>query len=151
MAFSLGAVPQQGAVVSASDLLAMAKAMNPVYQALASAGTTDTLSAAQMLSGVYVRSGATAAVTATTDTATNIIAAIPNATVGQTFLLFYANLNTSSGAVTVAAGTGVTTGGTLTIPIAGLRVFVGTVTNITAGSQTVYLQSAFSVGAGVAA
>jgi hypothetical protein len=39
----------------------------------------------------------------------------------------------------------------MTIPVAGLRVFVLTVTNITPGSQAVTIQGAFSLGSGVAA
>jgi len=141
-----------GSIPSFADILKIFQLANCQYTTLAGAGTTDTLSATSMVGGVFVRSGATAAVASTTDTATNIITALgPNAAVGQTFLLFYVNLNTSSGAVTVAGGTGVTTAGTLTIPIAGLRVFVGTVANVTAGSQAVTLQSVFSIGSGVAA
>jgi hypothetical protein len=129
----------------------MVKFMNPTAASLVSAGTTDTLTAAQIASGIFVRSGATGAVSVTTDTATNIILGLgPNASVGQTFMLIYANLNTSSGAVTMAGGVGVTTVGTLTIPIAGLRLFVGTITAV-GSTPTVSLVSAFSIGSGVAA
>ncbi len=150
MAFSLGKPAAQGAIPSYSDLIGMIVTANPAVVSLSSAGTTDTLNAFQLTEGIFVRSGATAAVTATTDTATNIINALgPGVYVGQTFMTFYVNLNTASGAVTVAAGTGVTTSGTMTIPIAGLRVFIGTVTNTTTPAIT--LQGAFSIGAGVAA
>jgi hypothetical protein len=152
MSFSLPLIPQQGSFPSMPDLLAAVKQLLGQPASLSSAGTTDTLTAAQMLSPVFVRSGATSAVTSTTDTAANIVAALgANVYVGQTFLFFYVNLNTTSGAVTVAAGSGVTTTGTLTIPVAGLRVFMGTVTNITSGSQAVVLNGVFSIGSGVAA
>lgn len=152
MAFSLNRPGNTGNMTSFPDLLAAISAGMPTATALASSGTADTLSGAQIASGIYVRSGATAAVTATTDTAANIISALGTGVfVGQTFLLFYVNLNTSSGAVTVAGGTGVTTAGTLTIPVAGLRVFVGTVASTTTGSQAVTLNGVFSIGSGVAA
>lgn len=153
MAFSLGVPTNYAAIPSWGDLIAMANVSNPEVASLAGAGTTDTLTAFQIVSGVFVRSGATAAVTSTTDTATNIITALGgangNVTPGMTFMLIYANLNTSSGAVTVVAGTGVSTQGTLTIPIAGLRLFVGTVTNVAVPAVT--LTSAFSISANVAA
>lgn len=152
MAFSLFRPGNNGNIPNYGDLLAAISAGMPTATSLASAGTTDTLSAQQIASGLFVRSGASSAVASTTDTAANIVAALGSGVfVGQTFLLFYANLNTSTGVVTVAGGTGVTATGTLTIPIAGLRVFLGTVTSITAGSQAVTLQSVFSIGSGVAA
>lgn len=149
MAGSLGFVNASGVIPNYSDVVAVMRAMAPNATSLNSSGTTQTLSAQQILSGWFIHSGATAAVTVTTDTATNIINAMVNPYVGQTFLLFYANLNTTSGAVTVAAGTGVSTSGTLTIPIAGLRVFQGTVTNVS--TPAVFLQSLFQIGSGVAA
>lgn len=150
MAFSLGAVGNQGAIPSFGDLLGMAIGLNPDLATLSSAGTTETLTAYQMNAGVFVRSGATAAVAATTDTAANILTALgPNVNLGMTFMLIYANLNTSSGVVTVAGGTGVTATGTLTIPVAGMRLFIGVVTNV--ATPAVTLQSCFSIGSGVAA
>lgn len=150
MAFSLGAVGNQGAIPSYGDLLNMATGLNPDLATFVSAGTTDTLSGYQMAAGIFVRSGATGAVAVTTDTATNILTALgPNVNLGMTFMLIYANLNTSSGAVTVSGGTGVTTSGTMTIPIAGLRVFIGVVTNV--ASPAITLQGAFSLGSAVAA
>jgi hypothetical protein len=152
MAGSFAGFGNLAVVPSFPDLLAAAKSMQFTTTTFSSAGTTDTITANQIDAGLYVRSGATAAVTATTDTATNIINALgPNATVGQTFVLWYANLNTSSGVVTVAGGTGVTTSGTLTIPVSGLRLFLGTIVTTTPGSQAVSLQSVFSIGSGVAA
>ena len=149
MAGSIGSFNAQGAMPNFSDLVAVTRALAPAATSLVSAGTTDTISAAQIASGMFVRSGVATAVTATTDTATNIIAAIPNAYVGQTFSLTYVNLNTGTGVVTVVAGAGVTASGVLTIPIAGTRVFQGVVTNITI--PTVFLTSLYSIGAGVAA
>lgn len=150
MAFSFGKPGNQGAIPSLSDLLGMIVVANPAIASLSSAGTTDTLTAFQLVEGVFVRSGATAAVTATTDTAANIITTLgPNTYAGQTFMLFYANLNTSSGAVTLAAGTGVTLSGTTSVPIAALRVYIGTVTNIVTPAVTI--QGAFAISSGVTA
>lgn len=150
MAFSLGAVSNYAAIPSYGDLLAMANSLNPEIASLASAGTTETLTGFQMNAGIFVRSGSASAVAATTDTATNILSALgPNVALGMTFMLFYVNLNTASGVVTVSGGTGVTTSGTMTVPIAGLRVFIGTVTAVTTPAVT--LQGAFQVGANVAA
>lgn len=74
-----------------------------------------TLSAAQALGGFVEYSGSATAVTVTTDTAANIIAALsaadPNAGVGSAFLLTIVNDNTASGAITLAAGTNVTLSG----------------------------------------
>lgn len=150
MAFSLGKPGNQAAIPSFGDLLGMFATLNPASATLSSAATTDTLSGYQIVPGFYIRSGATAAVAVTTDTAANILTALgPNVYAGQTFLLFYVNLNTSSGAVTVAGGTGVTATGTLTVPVAGLRVFIGTVTNV--ATPAITLNGAFSIGSGVAA
>lgn len=152
MAFSIGKASSSGLIPALGDLISMATLMAPAASSVVSAGTTDTVSAAQLLSGIVVRSGVATAVTATTDTATNIVAAMgANVFVGQTFLLFYANNNTGTGVVTFVAGAGVTTVGILTVPIAGLRVIQGSVTNITTGSNAVVLNSLFSIGAGVAA
>lgn len=150
MAFSLGAVGNYAAIPSYGDLLSMAMSLNPDLAVLVSAGTTDTLTSFQINSGIFVRSGATTAVAVTTDTATNILSAIgPNVTLGQSFMLIYANLNTAAGAVTVTGGAGVTTSGTMTIPVAGLRVFIGVITNTVTPAVT--LQGAFSISANVAA
>jgi hypothetical protein len=151
MAFSLGRPTNQGAIPSYGDLIQMFALGDPQYATVASAGTTDTLTGFQINAGIFVRSGATAAVAVTTDTAANIISAAgSNVAVGQTFMLIYANLNTSSGAVTVSGGTGVTTSGTMTIPIAGLRLFIITVTALGA-TPTCTIQGAFSISANVAA
>jgi len=150
MAFSHGIPGNQGAIPAFGDVVALFQSGNPAIASLASAGVTDTLTGQQMDAGIYVRSGATAAVTSTTDTATNIINAIgPGVFLGMTFMFMYVNVNTSSGAVTLAAGTGVTLSGTTTVPIAAMRVFVGTVTNVTTPAVTI--QGAFAVGSGVIA
>lgn len=147
MAFSLGRISNQGAIPSLNELYGAFQSMNPTVASLASAGTSEVLTGFQIDAGIFVRSGGTTT-TATTDTATNIINAIgPGSYVGMTALLFYVNL--SSGTATIAAGTGVTTSGTMTVPTAGLRVFVFTITNVTTPAVTV--QGAFQLGSGVGA
>lgn len=147
MAFSHSLVPAQGAFPSYGDLIATLANGNPRIASLSSAGTSEVLTGQQIASGIFVRSGGTTT-TATTDTATNILTAIgPNANIGMTVMLIYANL--SSGTATIAAGTGVTTSGTMTVPTAGLRVFILTVTATTVPAVTI--SGAFQIGANVAA
>jgi len=71
--------------------------------------TTSTYTAANMLSGVIVNSAATA-VTATLDTAANIVAAVNSASsganIGDMISFELVNGGSSSGAITVGAGTG---------------------------------------------
>lgn len=151
MALNFNPPTATGALVALADIVSAFKfaQINPV--ALVSAGTTEVLSGAQLASGMFVRSGGASAVTATTDTAANIIAALgPNVSTNQTFKLLYVNLNNTSGTVTVTAGTGVTLVGTMPIPINGLRVFIGTVTGVGA-TPSISLNGVFSIGSGLAA
>ncbi len=109
---------------------------NGTLTALTGAGPF-TLTAAQMLGGFIELSGSTTAVTATTDTAANIIAAMaaadPNAGVGSSFQMTIVNDNTSSGTVTLAAGTNVTLNGTSTaIAIGASRRYLVKQTSATA-------------------
>jgi hypothetical protein len=71
-----------------------------------------TLTGTEMVGTVVEFSGATAAVTVNTATASQIVAAMQaadaNAGVGSTTQFAIVNDNTSSGAITVVAGTGVT-------------------------------------------
>ena len=90
-------------------------------------------------------SGQTAAQDITTDTAANIIAALlqqlqansvgfqPNGgtIANEAFVVTLINNNTSSGAITLSAGTGVTLSGTATIAITTTRTFLVTVTSPT--------------------
>ena len=87
---------------------------NNTYTQLSGAGPF-TLTGTQMVGGVIEFSGSTTAVTVTTATAAQILAAMqvvdPNAGVGSTIQLTLVNDNTSSGAITVGGGTGVTLSG----------------------------------------
>lgn len=71
------------------------------------AGTTATLTAAQMIGGLILHDP-TGAGTDTTDTALNIVNAMPGAAVGQSFQFDLVNIADGNETITVAAGTGVT-------------------------------------------
>lgn len=70
--------------------------------------------------------------TLTTDTAVAIVAAIPNAFVGQTYDLEIRNSSGSANTATIAGGTGVTMHGTLTIAQNVTRYFKVVLTSLTA-------------------
>jgi len=82
------------------------------------ATSTATLTAAQITAGMLVANPSTSAATYTLPTAALIDAALPNATEGSTFDLAIVNLGTSSGAVTLSMGTGVTNGGNAAVAVA---------------------------------
>lgn len=75
------------------------------------ATSTATLSVAQVTGGLLVANPGTSAATYTLPTAALIDDAVSSAKVGSTFDLSIVNIGTSSGAVTLALGTGVTDGG----------------------------------------
>jgi len=70
-----------------------------------------TITAAGIAGGVTQRTGtqSAASFTDTTDTADNIIAALPNANIGQSFIYTYRN--NTDGTITITGGTGVTVSG----------------------------------------
>jgi hypothetical protein len=82
-------------------------------------GASATLTAAQLTGGILVAgNGLTAAIAYTTPTGAQLDAALPNATkVGQSFELSIVNLGTSSAAITLTGGTGVTIVGSATIAV----------------------------------
>jgi hypothetical protein len=73
----------------------------------------QTISLAQILGGVAVFTGAAGAVTYTTDTAANILAAMPAMDIGDTYMFVLSN--TAAQTATIAGGTGVTASGNLTV------------------------------------
>lgn len=115
--------------------------------ATVSSATGVTLSAAEMVGGWILRTGAaTGAITDTTDTAANLVAAYnaSDTQVGSSFLL---GINNTTGqTLTLAAGSGVTVAGTATINNDNTRVFLGVFTNVTSGSQAVTLTNVFVAG-----
>lgn len=103
------------------------------------ATATATLTVAQVTGGMLVANPSTSAATYTFPTAATLDAALSNLKVGSTFDLVIVNLGTSSGALTLTMGTGLTLSGSGTVAItssAQLR-FRRTGTNDTA-SFTVY-------------
>lgn len=92
--------------------------------------SSPTLSAAQMVNGIVKVSGQTDAQTVTTPSAAALIAEIPNAQVGSSFDFVLINAHTSSGAVTVAAGSGVSLKETTAVPITKTQLYKGIVTNV---------------------
>jgi hypothetical protein len=129
-----GGIPNDGGLIAYLAQLA-ANGSHPFvgignYQALANA-SGQTWNAANVPGGiagtVLLRSGA-AGVSDTTDTALNIVAAMPNAYVGQTALFILANTNT--GTLTVVAGTNVTLAGTTTAITVACRFYLLKVTNL---------------------
>jgi hypothetical protein len=78
---------------------------------------TVNLTPAQITSGVLVTVAGTAARTHNLPTGALMDAALPNAKVGSTFDVAMVNLGTSSGVITVQAGTGFTIVGVATIAV----------------------------------
>jgi hypothetical protein len=96
-----------------------------VQAAPQTATATATLSVAQITGGILVGSPSTSAATYTLPTATQIDATMTNAKTNSTFDLTIINLGTSSGLITVAAGTGITAVGNLVVAITGSAAGVG--------------------------
>ena len=82
------------------------------------ATSTATLTAAQVTGGMLVANPSTSAATYTLPTAALIDDAVSSAKVGSTFDLSIVNIGTSSGTVTLAAGTGITDGGNALVAVA---------------------------------
>lgn len=94
-----------------------------------------TLTAAEMQAGNILRSGPTAAYTDTTDTATAILAQMPNAQIGVGYELTI--VNTVAFACTLVGGTGVTLSGNTSLAASSSRKYVVTVTGITTPAVTI--------------
>lgn len=92
---------------------ALSDVVTPVSTALTTVGA-GTITGAGIAGGQTNRTGSTSAFTDTTDTAANIILALPNAGIGQSFEYYYAN-NTVANA-TLTGGTGVTVSGITIVP-----------------------------------
>lgn len=143
---NLANIEQDGALIPGGPLIAAAQALAnnsaPAFgnwsQTLVPASlTANTINANQLVGGIIRRFSPGAAFTDSTDTATNIVNAIPGAVVNQSFPVIIANLG--SGAMTLAAGTGVTIAGTASIASATARLYLGQVT----GSAAVTLTNCF--------
>jgi hypothetical protein len=89
------------------------------------ATATATLTVAQITNNLLVGNPSTTAATYTLPTATAIDAVITNAKIGSTFNLTVINLGTSTGLITMAVGTGITSVGNLVVAITGSAAGVG--------------------------
>lgn len=97
-----------------------------------------TLTAAQLLSTVLLRSG-TSATQTTTPSAAALVAALPGVKVGQCFRVH--QRNACSGSETIAAGSGITLNGTAALTSVSARDLIVAFLNVTPGTEsvTVYL------------
>jgi len=93
--------------------------------------TNRTYTADEVLKGLIVRDPTTTAVTDTLPTAALLLAALPGAKVGTNIFLLIKNLGTSTGVVTVAAGSGGTLSGTATVAAISTKLFRLEFTNVT--------------------
>jgi len=96
-----------------------------------STDSNTTITTAMILGGLYSRSGTNTSRTDTTDTAANILAAMPDMNIGDTYMFMVANL-TGTNAVTIAGGTGVTASGNLSVLALTTKWFMLTKTSATA-------------------
>lgn len=113
------ALPQSGGGYQVGDGNLNEVVLNTQQYPVQTSGASATLTAAQVTGGLLVAgSGLTAAIAYTTPTGAQLDAAIPNATkVGQSFELVIINLGTTSAAITLTGGTGVTIVGLNTMAV----------------------------------
>lgn len=78
---------------------------------------TATLTAAQITSGLLVANPSASAASYTLPTAASVDNVLTNAKIGSTFTLSIVNLGTTSGALTIVAGTGWTLVGSATVAV----------------------------------
>ena len=96
---------------------------------LAAPTATATLSTAASFNAI-VRGVPTGAATYTTATAAEIYAAYGNARIGDTFVLIVINASAGANTITVAAGSGGTDRGTMTVAQNASKIFIGRFTGI---------------------
>lgn len=118
------------------------------YESVSSSSVVDTagvtLTATQMLSGWIVRSGQSSSVTDTTATAASLVSSGPGVGAPATCRRFsYYNADAAD-TITIAAGSGVSLSGTMTIPPGVTANFVLIYTNTASGTEAVAI---FRVGA----
>lgn len=140
----IGGINQTGAMVPNDALVpalaSLAQNAAPAFGNFALSLIPNSLAATtysgnQIVGGIIRRNaGGTGATIDSTDTATNIVNAIPGATVGQSFTLELYNMG--SGALTMAAGAGVTLAGTNVIGGFQMRKFFGQVLGSAAVTMT---------------
>jgi hypothetical protein len=99
---------------------------------------TATVTAAQLLTKV-LDGTPTAAATYTLPTAALLVAAIPNARVGDSFFFVVNNKSAGNNTITVAAGDGGAADGTVTVAQNVIRAFLVIITNVTSGSEAYFV------------
>lgn len=97
-----------------------------------------TITAAQLLTGLIERSGPSAGRTDTLPTAAQICEAVG---VSEPFYFLFCIRNSSGSTVTLAAGTGGSTSGTMTVVTVAEKAFRLKVTNATPGSEAYVVQA----------
>ena len=124
--FTKGLISKSGqmqkALQSDNPMCGLVAIVNPAVGA-------SVITAGMLAGGVYV-SAITSAVTHTTDTAVNILAANPDMSIGDTAAVIVSN--PTAFVLTIAGGTGVTASGTLTVAAGAARTFLLTKTSETA-------------------
>lgn len=102
-----------------------------------------TLTPGQVLGGIILRDPAGLARTDTLPTAALLVAAIPGAMIGTSFMLLIRNDADAAETITVAAGTGGTISGTATIAQSNSKLFLIRITGTAPGSEA---YTAYSLG-----
>ena len=122
----------------------------PGNMGLAAPTATATLTTANSYNTI-IRGVPAAAATYTTATAAAIVAAIGgDCAVGTTFMVVVLNASAGAYTITIAGGTDVTVSGVATVAQNASKVFLGRVTNVTAGSEAITLYGLGSTTAAVA-
>lgn len=88
------------------------------------------IAVAAILGGIYSRSGTNTNRTDTTDTAANILAAMPEMDIGDTYMFMVSNATANP--LVIAGGANVTASGNLTVPTLTSKWFLLTKTSATA-------------------
>ena len=127
-----------GRALSATDMLIHPARM--MYEEMTQTAVTDTatITAAQLLTRV-LDGTPTAAAAYTLPTAALLVAAMPNARVGSAFAFLVNNKSAGAFTITMAAGSGGTADGTLTVAQNAIRMFVVIVTNVTSASEAYFV------------
>lgn len=100
-----------------------------------------TYTAAQFLGGLILRDPNGSARSDVSPTASQLIAAMPGATIGQSFQFDLVNTADASETITLTAGTGVTVAGTATVAQNNGKRWIVYITNTTKGSEAVTVRS----------
>lgn len=100
-----------------------------------------TYSVNDILGGLISRDTNGAARTDTLPTAAAIVAAMQGAQVGHSFEFVIKNIAGAANSLTVAAGAGGTTSGTMTVAQSNVKCFLLVLTNVTIGSEAYTLYS----------